>query len=235
MAKRYDMIVVGAGPAGFLAAKAARGNRLDVALLERKPDPTQLTRACGQSLISMNEYFFKDIVGYNARDKWLFFPVYGFSFKYDGPYQNIYSRQTYTANGHKVQAGDGKEQRKNGDHGRIGLTFDKEILFQCLLEEVKACCVDVFSGINVQNVTATADGVRVEGSGQSFDGSYVIAADGANSQVAEVTGYNKDRTYYFNLYGLSWYMPGVELPEPNTAISSYGLPQGIATMLFLVP
>jgi flavin-dependent dehydrogenase len=149
MAKRYDMIVVGAGPAGFLAAKAAGGNRLDVALLERKPDPTQLTRACGQSLISMNEYFFKDIVGYNARDKWLFFPVYGFSFKYDGPYQNIYSRQTYTANGHKVQAGDGKEQRKNGDHGRIGLTFDKEILFQCLLEEVKACCVDVFSGINV--------------------------------------------------------------------------------------
>ena len=77
--------------------------------------------------------------------------------------------------------------------------------------------------------------VRVKGRGQSLDGSYVIAADGANSQVAEVTGYNKDRTYYFNLYGLSWYMPGVELPEPNTAISNYGLPQGIATMLFLVP
>jgi len=57
MAKRYDVIVVGAGPAGFLAAKAAGENGLEVALLERKGDPTQLTRACAQTLISMNEYF----------------------------------------------------------------------------------------------------------------------------------------------------------------------------------
>ena len=48
MAKRYDVIVVGAGPAGFLAAKTAGENGLDVAILERKSDPRQLTRACGE-------------------------------------------------------------------------------------------------------------------------------------------------------------------------------------------
>ena len=39
MAKKYDVIVVGAGPAGFLAAKAAGENGFEVALLERKSDP----------------------------------------------------------------------------------------------------------------------------------------------------------------------------------------------------
>ncbi len=36
MAKRYDVIVVGAGPAGLVAARAAGENGFEVALLERK-------------------------------------------------------------------------------------------------------------------------------------------------------------------------------------------------------
>ena len=55
---KYDLIVVGGGPAGFLAAKAAGENGFNVALLEKKVDPTQLTRACGQTLVSMNEPYF---------------------------------------------------------------------------------------------------------------------------------------------------------------------------------
>ncbi len=235
MAKKYDVIVVGAGLAGFLAARAAGENGLEVALLERKADPAQLTRACTQILVSMNGYYFGDIVGYNARDKRILFPVYGFSFKYDGPYQNLYGSQMYTPNGHKIQRGNLEEQRKKGDHGRNAIVFDKEILLRCLLEEVKACRVDVFPGINVQKATATADGIRVEGSGQSFDGSYVIAADGANSPVAEAMGFNKDRYYYFNLYSLGWYMSGVEPPEHNVLISTHGFPQGIGAQFFVVP
>ena len=79
MGKKYDLIVVGAGPAGFLAARAAGENGFDVALLEKKDDPTQLPRACGQTLVSMNEPYFGNIVGYNARDKRMHFSSDGFS------------------------------------------------------------------------------------------------------------------------------------------------------------
>jgi len=235
MAKRYDVIVVGAGLAGFLAAKAAGENGLEVAHLEKNPDPTRRTRACGETLGSMAEYWMGNITGYNTRDKRIFFSSDGFSFKYDGPYQNLYAVRMYTPNGHKIEIGDLEEQRKKGDYGRIGFIFDKEIMFRGLLEEVKACSVDVFSGINVEKVTSMAEGVRVEGSGQSFEGSYVIAADGVNSRVAQVMGMNEGRAYYCNLYAISYYMSGVELPEPNVVVgTNVFLKEGTAT-LFTLP
>ena len=58
MAKRYDVIVVGAGPAGLMAAKAAEEDGLEVALLEKKNDIPRVARACLQTLDSANEYFY---------------------------------------------------------------------------------------------------------------------------------------------------------------------------------
>ena len=55
MAEKYDLIIVGAGPSGMLAAKAAAQAGLNVALLDRKTDLTHLERMCGQTLVSMNE------------------------------------------------------------------------------------------------------------------------------------------------------------------------------------
>ena len=235
MAKKYDVIVVGAGPAGFLAAKAAGENGFEVALLEKRTDPTQLTRACGQTLVSMNEPYFGNIVGYNARDKRMFFPGDGFSFKYDGPYQNLYCLHMYAPSGHLVEMGDLNERRAMGDRGRVGIAFDKEVLSRCFMEEVGACGVDVFPGINVQNVTTTADGVTAEGSGQSFEGRYLIAADGVNSRVAEVMGFNKDRYYYCNLYALHYYMSGMEPPASNVIIISNAYMKDGVASFFIFP
>ena len=235
MAKKYDVIVVGAGLAGFLAAKAAGENGLEVALLEKNPDPTRHTRACGETLVSMAEYWMGNIVGFNTRDKRIFFPPDGFSFKYDGPYQNLYGMRIYSPNGHKIELGNLEEQRKKGDYGRVGISFDKEIMFRCLLEQVKACSVDVFPGINVQKVTSTADSVTAKGSGKSFEGRYLIAADGTNSRVAQVMGMNEGRTYYCNLYAISYYMSGMEPPEPNVIITTCGYLKEGPAMLFIMP
>jgi len=235
MARRYDVIVVGAGPAGFLAAKAAGENGLEVALLERKTDITRLTRTCAQTLVSTQEYYLGDLVGYNARDKRICFPVNGFSFKYDGPYKNIYAWYFYAPNGHKVQLGNPEEARKIGDRARVGIIFDKDELFRCLLEEVRACSVDVFPGIDVNKLTSATDGVKVEGSGKSFEGSYLIADDGVNSRIAQMLGLNKDRYYWCNLYAISFYMSGVDAPDPNIVITSTGYFKDGAALFFMAP
>ncbi len=45
MAKEYDLIVVGAGPAGLMAARTAGEYGLKVALIERKSIITDINRA----------------------------------------------------------------------------------------------------------------------------------------------------------------------------------------------
>ncbi len=235
MAKKYDVIVVGAGPAGLVAARMAGENGFKVALLERKKDLTVMDRACGQTLDSANEYLHHDLYRCNLRDKRLSFPNHGFSVKYDGPYAKGYSVHIYSPGGNKMQMGVTEEQKKKGDYGMVTAIPDKEILLRCMLEEVEACSVEVFPGINVDKVTATDEGVTVEGSGQSFEGRYLIAADGVNSRIAHILGMNESRTYYCQLRCISYYMSGVEPPEPDTVHVVFGSMKDGPVQLFLFP
>jgi len=236
MVKKYDVIIVGAGPAGLSAARAAGEDGLQVALLERKNDIPRLNRACLQTLDSANEYLHGDLFRCNSRDGRLCFPAHGFSVKYEGPLKNLYALQIYTPSGHKVQSGDLDYQRKKGEYGAITVVIDKEALLQSMLEEAVAYSVDVFTGVNVERVRSTVDSVRVEGSsGKSFEGSYLIAADGVNSRIAQMVGLNEGRYYYFNLYAVSMYLSGVKPPEPDVVIATYAFQNGGAIIFYMVP
>jgi flavin-dependent dehydrogenase len=54
--KSYDLIVIGAGPAGLTAARTAGENGLNVALLERKTSIEKAERACMEALLAPYEY-----------------------------------------------------------------------------------------------------------------------------------------------------------------------------------
>ena len=90
MKERYDVVIVGAGPAGLLAARAIAENGFSVAIIERKQKLSVITRTCGQSLLPPNEYFFGNLFHYNERDKRFCFPNVGLSFTYSGPIKNLY-------------------------------------------------------------------------------------------------------------------------------------------------
>lgn len=231
----YDLIVVGAGPAGLLAALAAGRSGLRVALLDRKSDPARLDRLCGQTLVSVNDYYFNDLAYYNRRLGRIGFAKSGISFTYTGPAQNCYAWHIYSPSGDSIKFGIPETTRRRGDDGAVGIAIDKNILFRCLLDEVHAAGVDVLPGRDVTEVTTTSSDVRAVAGDETLSASYLIAADGTNSRIARLCGFNTRRTFYCYLLSSGGYMSGLCVPEPDVLISSITYAAPMPGFMFIFP
>ena len=231
----YDLIVVGAGPAGLLAALAAGRAGLRVALLDRKSDLTRLERLCGQTLVSVNDYYFNDLVYCNRRLGRIGFVKSGISFNYCGPVQNCYAWHIYSPSGDSIKFGLPENTRKQGDDGAVGIAIDKNILFQCLLNEVQAAGVEVLPGRDVIEVTTTDAKVSIVAGKETLSASYLIAADGTNSRIARLCGCNTQRTFYCYLRASGGYLSGLNLPELDILISSITYATPMPGFMFIFP
>ena len=213
MTKKYDLVIVGGGPAGLMAARTAGENGLKTALLERKTDITKVRRVDGSVLSPVNEYTFGEILTFSPKAKRIGFPVSGFSVRYDGPYQNMFGFVVHSPGGKTFAFGDREKLKMEPERNRKGIAIDKELLLNGLLEDVKATGVDIFPGTNVTGIEKRESGVVVTGNGEQFEGSFVIAADGVNSRLAQLTGINKERTFYGTHVQRLWYLEDIEIPE----------------------
>ena len=70
--------------------------------------------------------------------------------------------------------------------------------------------VDYYLGRNVVDARNTPEGVRVKtAEGDSFTGTFCIAADGVNSRIARISGLNRDRVFINTGRANSYYITGV--------------------------
>jgi flavin-dependent dehydrogenase len=218
MAKKYDVIIIGAGPAGAMAAKTAGENGLKVALLERRKNIRKLTRPCAEGLLC-HKYDHGEHVKINFRDNRIVYPYNGFSVKYDGPLKGVYKFDQYSPDGHTMEMKLYLEERKEDvDVLPRHFAIDKEQLINGLLDEARKNHVEIFPGVNVNGLEKTDEGVVITGNGEPFEGTYALAADGLNSRMARQLGFNQERKFLGTFSVKGWRMRGVEPPDPEAHI-----------------
>jgi flavin-dependent dehydrogenase len=181
--------------------------------LERRKTIDSTKRVDGGGLSPINEYICGEILTFNPKAKRIGFPIDGFSVKYDGPYRDTYGFRIFSAGGKMISFGDYEKLKDDPEKNRVGLALDKELLIRGLLEEAQAGGAEIIPDTNVTAIETGANSVTVTGNGESFEGSFVIAADGINSRIARLMAMNKDRKFIATMVDRVWNLEGIDLPQ----------------------
>ncbi len=218
MANQYDVVIVGAGYAGLMAAKTAGENGLKTVLIEMKHDISKPNRVDCQTLLPMAEGdgYLEEVVSLDPETGVIKFVNNDVSFKSGSPYRNVYAFELDSIDGQTLKFGDPNAQRKLGDKGRICVSLDKSKVLASLLEQAKAAGAEIITGTVVTGVSKTDEGVKLTtNKGTEFTATFAIAADGANSRMTQQLGFNKDRGYYSSMTVLGYYAEDLKLPDPE--------------------
>ena len=222
-----DLIVIGGGPGGLMAAKTAAEQGLSVELLEMKKDIPRINRTCAQifylSHIGGGQAYIKPIrlemeTGGKSQ---IVFPDINLTVNYEGMLRACYEWRNLSPDGHCVYTARDK---------LWGFVFDKEVLLKSLLDDVVNGGVTIHHqtrGIHVKNSDSSVE-VEIKnakGEETTIKARHAIVANGVNSRIVENMGLNKTRkTIGTTLSLLGYIMEGVECPYPATSWISFAYP-----------
>lgn len=190
MAKKYDLAIVGAGPAGLMAAKTAAEHGLKTVLIEKRKDVSHITRACCQLFIMDENYAGESIKLAPGK---VIFPHNGFEVEYGGPTFNIIDKYYISPQGHKIHF-------SYEDKRPIVIKFDKGLLLKTIWEKCEKLGVEFKSSTVAYDARDTRAGIELNvvsrGNQSTVKAEKLIVADGINSRVAEALGMNKERMFF---------------------------------------
>ena len=215
MSATYDVVIIGAGPGGLMAAQTARQEGLKVLLVEQKKEITRVHRTCAEALITRPNCDGETVT--IAGEK-IIFHINDFSIPYRGPWVEMKQLVRLSPSGNKLTI--------EREETPVAMIFNKEILLENLLAEVEK------SGCEIQNETIGIKAVNTEegvtttlqknGVQSEVKSKLAIAADGVNSRITQSLGFNKERTLFGTPQVLSYILAGVKPAIPNAFIMFQG-------------
>jgi digeranylgeranylglycerophospholipid reductase len=161
---KYDVIVVGAGPAGLTAARSISKKGFKVAIFEKERHLS--VKPCGEavskttldeSLVTLS----KEVI-----------------------VQDIKQAAVYAPNGNKVVIEEGNSS---------GYVLNKKMFLQCLAEKAVEAGTDIFMNRKVVDVKRKMGLIVVKTRGGEWTSNLILGADGFTSIVSKQFGFEKNR------------------------------------------
>ncbi|MAT42479.1 MAG: hypothetical protein CL609_09070 [Anaerolineaceae bacterium] len=165
MADRFDVIIVGAGPSGSVAAANLAKYGLKTALIDKETFPRY--KSCGDG-ITADGLAVLDKLGLGAWAEQ--FPAFE-GLRFSSPDQTIVSIPLKTDRGQLM----GRTIPRH--------LFDNQIAQFALQQGAK-----FMQGIKVNHIEYLEDGVLVKSENQQFEGQFLILAEGSNAPLAKSLG-----------------------------------------------
>ena len=160
----YDVIIVGAGPAGLISASIIAKKGFRVAVFEKEPHLG--VKPCGEAvskktLDEISIPFSKEITG-----------------------QEIKQAEIYAPNGNKVTI---------EEWGGAGYVLNKKLFLHYLAEKAVEAGMDILMNQRVVDLTRNDDVVRVKTRRKTWSARLILGADGFASIVSKTFGFEKQK------------------------------------------
>lgn len=212
---QFDVIVVGAGPAGLTAAMTAAQAGMSVLLVDTKENITRQTRPCC-SMWLLEPGFHNEAWTF-ANNK-IYFQKNDFSIPYTGATVDLYRSVRITSQGHTMVMG-----KKLFPIAKV---IDKEKLLLDLLASAIEAGVEVRPKTTCTSIEEHDYGVDITlrhyDACERVSGKYLLAADGVDSRIADQLGLNKNRTMIIRTRIIHYYYANVNTPYTDAWVQFIG-------------